>query len=172
MNILTIENDLKRKVEFLSDFMSLIAGNKMTYYKVDKSTFDNIDEESYDTIIKNSKVKIAALENELVLKTYNARTFFTGMKKVKRNNRLMLDLKFLKDNFIIEDNKLLSKVTRKSATWVGTTSINITIDKVIYKASRIVYAITTGEDIVDTDINYIDGDYTNYKFSNLIKKGE
>ena len=172
MNIITLENDLKRKVEFLSDFMSLIAGNKMTYYKVDKSTFDNIDEESYDTIIKNAKVKIAALENELVLKTYNARTFFTGMKKVKRNNRLILDLKFLTDNFVIENGKLLSKVTRKDATWKGTTSMNITIDKVIYKASRIVYAMVTGEDIVDTDINYINGDYTDYSFTNLIKKGE
>ena len=172
MNILTIENELKGKVEFLSDFMNLIQGNKMVYYKVDKSTFDNIDEESYNTIINNAKVKIAALENELELKTYNARTFFTGMKKVKRNNRLILDIQFLKDNFIIEDNKLLSKVTKKDATWKGTTSMNITIDKVIYKASRICYAMVTGDDIVDTDINYIDGDYTNYKFSNLIKKGE
>ena len=50
---------------------------------------------------------------------------FTGMKKVKRNNRLVLDIQFLKDNFIIEDNKLLSKVTRKDATWKGTTSINM-----------------------------------------------
>ena len=58
MNVLTLENDLKRKVEFLSDFMSLINGNKMKYYKVDKATFDNIDKESYDTIIKNAKNKI------------------------------------------------------------------------------------------------------------------
>ena len=50
--------------------------------------------------------------------------------------------------------------------------MNITIDKVIYKASRIVYAMVTGEDIVDTDINYINGDYTDYSFTNLIKKGE
>ena len=172
MNILTIENELKSKVEFLSDFMNLIRGNKMTYFKVDRATFNNIEEESYDTIIKNAKVKIAALENELVLKTYNARTFFTGMKKVKRDNRLVLDLKFLTDNFVIENDKLLSKVTKKDATWKGTTSMNITIDKVIYKASRIVYAMVTGEDIVDTDINYINGDYTDYSFTNLIKKGE
>ena len=172
MNILTIENELKSKVEFLSDFMNLIRGNKMTYFKVDRATFNNIEEASYDTIIKNAKVKIAALENELVLKTYNARTFFTGMKKVKRDNRLVLDLKFLTDNFVIENDKLLSKVTKKDATWKGTTSMNITIDKVIYKASRIVYAMVTGEDIVDTDINYINGDYTDYSFTNLIKKGE
>ena len=171
MNILTLENDLKRKVEFLSDFMSLIAGNKMKYYRVDKATFNNIEEKSYDTIIKNAKDKIAELESELELKTYNAKTYFTGMKKVKRNNRLVLDIQFLKDNFIIEDNKLLSKVTRKSATWVGTTSINITIDKVIYKASRICYAMTTGEDIVDTDIGYLNGDYNDYSFANLMKKG-
>ena len=172
MNILTIENELKGKVEFLSDFMNLIQGNKMVYYKVDRATFNNIEEASYDTIIKNAKVKIAALENELVLKTYNARTFFTGMKKVKRDNRLVLDLKFLTDNFVIENDKLLSKVTKKDATWKGTTSMNITIDKVIYKASRIVYAMVTGDDIVDTDINYINGDYTDYSFANLIKKGE
>ena len=171
MNILTLENDLKRKTEFLSDFMSLVNGNKMVYYKVDRATFNNIDKSSYDTIIKNAKVTIAEIEKELELKTYNAKTFFTGMKKVKRNNRLELDIKFLKDNFIIEDNKLLSKVTRKSATWVGTTSINITIDKVIYKASRIVYAMTTGEDIVDTDIGYLNGDYNDYSFANLMKKG-
>lgn len=171
MNILTLENDLKRKTEFLSDFISLANGNKMVYYKVDRATFNNIDKSSYGTIIKNAKVTIAEIEKELELKTYNAKTFFTGMKKVKRNNRLVLDIKFLKDNFIIEDNKLLSKVTRKSATWVGTTSINITIDKVIYKASRIVYAMTTGEDIVDTDIGYLNGDYNDYSFANLMKKG-
>ena len=75
MNILTLENDLKRKVEFLSDFMSLIQGNKMKYYKVDKATFDNIYAASYDTIIKNAKDKIAEIEKELELKTYNAKTF-------------------------------------------------------------------------------------------------
>ena len=171
MNILTLENDLKRKVEFLSDFMSLIQGNKMKYYKVDKATFDNIDAASYDTIIKNAKAKIAELESELELKTYNAKTFFTGMKKVKRNKRLMLDIQFLKDNFVIENDKLLSKVTKKDATWKGTTSINVTIDKVIYKASRICYAMTTGEDIVDTDIGYLNNDYNDYSFANLIKKG-
>ena len=48
---------------------------------------------------------------------------------------------------------------------------NITIDKVIYKASRIVYAMTTGEDIEDTDIGYLNGDYNDYSFANLMKKG-
>ena len=47
MNILTIENELKSKVEFLSDFMNLIQGNKMVYYKVDKATFNNIEEARY-----------------------------------------------------------------------------------------------------------------------------
>ena len=171
MNIATIENEIKRKVEFLTDFTNLVSGNKVIFNRVDKATFDNIDAANYDSIIANAKDKIAELELSLTIKTYKAKTFFTGMKKVKKDNRLVLDNNFLTDNFVIENDKLLSKVTRKDATWKGTTSMNITIDKIIYKASRIVYAMVTGEDIVDTDIGYLNGDYTDYSFTNLMKKG-
>ena len=93
------------------------------------------------------------------------------MNSRKVDNRLQLDLDYLRRNFSYENGKLYAKKLGVICTWQGTTSINVTIDKVIYKASRIVYTLKTGEDIIDSDIGYKDGDYTNYSFDNLYKKG-
>jgi hypothetical protein len=102
---------------------------------------------------------------------FNPRTYFKSMNSRKVDNRLQLDLDYLRRNFSYENGKLYAKRLGVICTWQGTTSINVTIDKVIYKASRIVYTLKTGEDIIDSDIGYKDGDYTNYSFDNLYKKG-
>jgi hypothetical protein len=112
-------------------------------------------------------------EKELIIErdNFNPRTYFKSMNSRKVDNRLQLDLDYLHRNFSYENGKLYAKKLGVICTWQGTTSINVTIDKVIYKASRIVYTLKTGEDIVDSDIGYKDGDYTNYSFDNLYKKG-
>ena len=122
---------------------------------------------------KIDEYKVLLEDKELIheINTFNPRTYFKSMNSRKVDNRLQLDLDYLRRNFSYENGKLYAKKLGVICTWKGTTSINVTIDKIIYKASRIVYTLKTGEDIVESDIGYKDGDYTNYSFDNLIKKG-
>ena len=122
---------------------------------------------------KIDEYKVLLADKELIheINTFNPRTYFKSMNSRKVDNRLQLDLDYLRRNFSYENGKLYAKKLGVICTWKGTTSINVTIDKIIYKASRIVYTLKTGEDIVESDIGYKDGDYTNYSFDNLIKKG-
>lgn len=126
-----------------------------------------------DNQAKIDEYKKLLADAELVRerKRFNPRTYFKSMNRIKVNDRLQLDLDYLRENFVYAKGKLYAKRLNVICTWKGTTSINVTIDNVIYKASRIVYTLQTGKNIVDTDIGYKDGDYTNYSFDNLYIKG-
>lgn len=138
---------------------ALIAQNKQHLLAENQSKIDE-----YKKLLSDKE-----LQREI--DEFNPRTYFKSMNSRKVDNRLHLDLDYLRRNFSYENGKLYAKKLGVICTWQGTTSINVTIDKVIYKASRIVYTLKTGEDIIDSDIGYKDGDYTNYSFDNLIKKG-
>lgn len=114
-------------------------------------------------------------------KVLNPRVDLNGLYQESVDGRTPIDIYYFKKLVkVININGKATLVTRaleQPVTWRGTTGNNVTImdrsqgKKVIYQAHRIVYAITTGIDPVESDIGYIDGNKDNYSFSNLIYKG-
>ena len=111
----------------------------------------------------------------------NPRVDLNGLYQESVDGRTPIDIYYFKKLLkVININgkaTLVTKALEQPVTWRGTTGNNVTImdrskgKKVIYQAHRIVYAITTGIDPVESDIGYIDGNKDNYAFSNLIYKG-
>lgn len=128
-----------------------------------------------------ANLKQAAKTRVKRFKVLNPRVDLNGLYQESVEGRTPIDIYYFKKLVkVININGKATLVTRaleQPVTWRGTTGNNVTImdrskgKKVIYQAHRIVYAITTGIDPVESDIGYIDGNKDNYSFSNLIYKG-
>ena len=116
-------------------------------------------------------------------KATSLRKGFFGIYQDLIDGRLPIDIDYFKAQFevITEDGKsvLVHKGTRHPASWRGKNANHVTLNDYsgvkprhrIYKTHRIVYAIHTGVDCVESDIGFIDGNVDNYHFSNLVYKG-
>ena len=128
-----------------------------------------------------ANLKQAAKTRIKRFKVLNPRVDLNGLYQESVEGRTPIDIYYFKKLVkVIHINgkaTLVTKALEQPGTWRGTTGHNVTImdrskgKKVIYQAHRIVYAITTGIDPVESDIGYIDGNKDNYAFSNLIYKG-
>ena len=129
------------------------------------------------------KLKLAAKRRTKLLSKTSLHNGFYGIYQDLIDGRLPIDIDYFKSKFevITEDGKalLVHKGTRHPASWRGKTNHHVTLNDYsqgvhrfrIYKTHRIVYAIHTGVDCVESDIGFIDGNVDNYHFSNLIYKG-
>ena len=67
---------------------------------------------------------------------FNPRTYFKSMNSRKVDNRLQLDLDYLRRNFSYENGKLYAKRLGVICTWKGTTSMPGCYDPHIQTTSR------------------------------------
>ena len=139
-----------------------------------------------EKVAKLLKLEITNLKQAIVrrsrkFKALRPRVDLNGLHQKLVDGRLPIDIDYFKSlvKLINIDGKatLVTRSLEQPVTWRGTTGNNVTImdrsvsETTIYQAHRIVYAITTGIDPVDSDITYKDGNVDNYAFSNLIYKG-
>lgn len=136
-------------------------------------------------LIKNEQALLlkAAKRRKRLLSATSLHNGFYGIYQDLIDGRLPIDIDYFKSKFevITENGKslLVHKGTRHPASWRGKTNHHVTLNDYsqgvhrfrIYKTHRIVYAIHTGVDCVESDIGFIDGNVDNYNFSNLVYKG-
>ena len=98
----------------------------------------------------------------------------TGMKLGSKNGRNMIDVQFVRDNYVVKCGKLYHKVLDRCFEWLmpitggaDTYKSHVTIDGKYYNAHRLIYVWHHGVNIDDVNITHIDGDWMNNDINNL-----
>ena len=176
LNSLPIKNQTAEDIVLINKIRNYTSAEAIKHIERNKSRLGKIRLESAITdLIKAAESRVS------MFKTLRPKVDLNGLHQKLVDGRLPIDIDYFKSlvKVIYIDGKatLVTKALEQPVTWRGTTGNNVTImdrsvnEKTIYQAHRIVYAINTGTDPVESDIGFIDGNVDNYAFSNLIYKG-
>lgn len=117
------------------------------------------------------------LNNFLSNARFTPKLGVNGMKLGSKNGRNMIDVQFVRDNYVVKCGKLYHKTLDRCFEWTmpvtggaDTFKSHVTIDGKYYNAHRLIYVWHHGVNIDDVDITHIDGDWMNNDINNLAIK--